>query len=325
MQIKARRVDWEFKSAFSISYKTRTHAQTVLVELSDGPFVGRGEAAGVSYRGETVDSLLEQISAVQSDIRNGMTRHDLQARLTPGGARNALDCAFWDLEAKRTGRRAWALAGMECVRPISTDITVGLDAPARMADAAAAARSFARLKIKLAGEGDLERIAAIRKARPDAELIVDANQAWNEQQLYDFVPELARLGVTLIEQPLPIGKDDVLAGFASPIPLCADESCQTTDSLEGLVGKYNCINIKLDKTGGLTEALRLAQRARDRGFALMVGCMGGSSLSIAPAFVVGQLCDFVDLDGPLLLKNDVLHCMRYEGSMIPHPKPGLWG
>jgi L-Ala-D/L-Glu epimerase len=325
MQVNVRRVNWEFKSEFRISYKTRTQAQTVVVELRDGTLIGRGECAGVSYRGESVDSMLEQISALEPDLRNGMTRQDLQKALTAGGARNALDCALWDLEAKRAGRRAWLLAGIQSVHPISTDITVGLDTPDQMARVAAAAVKFSRLKIKLTGEGDIERIAAVRKGRPDAELIVDANQAWNEQQLYEFTPQLHALGVKLIEQPLPIGKDEALAHFVSPIPLCADESCQTADSLEALKGRYHCINIKLDKTGGLTEALRLVHLARQHGFQLMVGCMGGSSLSIAPAFVVGQLCDFVDLDGPLLLKTDDTNSIRYEGSEIHPPDSQLWG
>ena len=325
MQVTFRRLEWEFKSVFRIAYRTRTHAQTVLVQLKDGDFVGRGEAAGVSYHGETVETLLEQLASVANDLRNGLSREALQSLLPPGGARSGIDCALWDLEAKRAGCRAWELAGMSSVSPILTDYTLGIDTPEAMAKAAVAASHHPLLKIKLLGEGDIERVALIRNARPDARLIVDANQAWNVQQVHEYVPQLAKLGVELIEQPLPAGQDDALEGFEGPIPLCADESCQTRESLPSLKGRYQFINIKLDKTGGLTEALRLTQAAKARGLRLMVGCMAGSSLAMAPAFIVGQMCEIADLDSPLLIKSDMPHAVRYEHGCMFAPEASLWG
>jgi L-Ala-D/L-Glu epimerase len=325
MRVIARRVDWDYKYVFRIAYRSRTQVSTVAVQLDDGVVTGRGEASGVSYRGETVDTLLDQVSTITDDLRHGLSRADLQKRLPAGGARSALDCALWDMEAKRAGRRAWELAGIRVAEPPITAFTLSLDAPEAMGKAAAAASQFPMLKIKLAGEGDLERVVCVREARPDARLIVDANQGWSERHLFEFIPQLAELGVELIEQPLPAGKDDVLARVQSPIPLCADESCQSTESLATLVGKYQFINIKLDKTGGLTEALRLAQSARESGFGLMVGCMAGSSLAMAPAAIVGQLCQFVDLDGPLHLKSDVAHPIRYERGRVFLPAAQLWG
>ena len=249
----------------------------------------------------------------------------LATLLPPGGARNAIDCALWDLEAKRTGKRVWELAGLASVKPIITDHTIGLDDPAAMAAIAAALHRFPVLKLKLAGENDLERVLAVRAVRPDAELIVDANQAWTKRDLEALAPQFAEIGVKLIEQPLPAGKDDALLGYDSPVPLCADESCQTTESLRELVGKYQYINIKLDKTGGLTEALSLAQEGRRQRFKLMVGCMAGSSLSMAPAFIVAQLCDIADLDGPLLSSCDIAPSIRYDGGWMHPPDRALWG
>jgi L-Ala-D/L-Glu epimerase len=325
MRVSVRRVDWDFKSVFRIAYRSRTQVATIVIELHDGEVTGRGEASGVSYRGETVDTLQEQISAVTDDLCNGLSRTDLQRRLPAGGARSAIDCALWDLEAKRAGRRAWELAAVPIAGPLVTAFTLSLDTPEAMGKAAAAASQFPMLKIKLTGEGDLERLASIREARPTARLIVDANQGWSERRLCDFIPRFAEFGVELIEQPLPVGEDAVLARFESPIPLCADESCQTADSLATLIGKYQFINIKLDKTGGLTEALRLAELARQRGMRLMVGCMAGSSLAMAPAMIIGQLCEFVDLDGPLHLKSDVPHAIRYESGRMLAPSARLWG
>jgi L-alanine-DL-glutamate epimerase-like enolase superfamily enzyme len=325
MKVKFSRVDWEYASVFRISYRTQTHSETVLVELEDDGYRGRGEALGVSYHGETVDTMLEQLESVRRDLVGTLTLDDVQTLLPPGGARNALDCALWDLEAKRRGRRAWELDGLQSVHRLMTAYTLGLDTPESTARAAAAAGRYSILKLKLDGNGDVERVALVRKVRPDVELIVDANQAWNNSQLQETVPQLAKLGVRLIEQPLPLGKDTALAEFKSPIPLCADESCQTSDSISETVGKYDFINIKLDKTGGLTEALRLMRLAKQAGLKLMVGCMGGSSLSMAPAFVVGQWCDVIDLDGPLLAKSDVPEGIRYEGSCMFAPEARLWG
>jgi L-alanine-DL-glutamate epimerase-like enolase superfamily enzyme len=325
MHVELRRVDWEFKSVFRISYKTLSRAETVQVELTEGEHTGRGEACGVSYHDESADLLLKQLESVRDGLAKGISREQLPALLSPGGARCAVDCALWDLEAKRAGRRAWELAGFTSVQPLVTAFTLSLDTPKAMAEAAAAAKKYSLLKLKLGGEGDKERVAAVRQARPDVRIIVDANQAWNERQLQDFVPRLAELGVELIEQPMPAGKDDALLGFKSAVPLCADESCQTTESLPALKGKYQFINIKLDKTGGLTEALRLARAAQQEKFKLMVGCMAGSSLSMAPAYIIGQLCHVIDLDGPLLATSDMPHAIRYEGSQMFSPEKDLWG
>jgi L-alanine-DL-glutamate epimerase-like enolase superfamily enzyme len=325
MQIELSRVNWLFSSIFRIAYQVQTYAEAVQVSLREGPIVGRGEALGVSYHGETVDSMLAQIAGVANEIAHGISRDDLQSLLPAGGARNALDCALWDLEAKRTGRRVWELAGIGSVSPLVTDYTLSLDTPASMARAAAAVPQYTLLKLKLDGSGDVDRVAAVRVARPDVRIIVDANQSWKVEHLDEVIPKLAELGVELIEQPLPVGRDAALTGFRSPIPLCADESCQTRLSLPSVLGKYQFINVKLDKTGGLTEALALAREAQSQSLKLMVGCMAGSSLSMAPAFTVGQLCTFADLDGPLLCSTDVSHPIRYQGSRMYPPERALWG
>lgn len=325
MQVTFHRVDWEYASTFRIAYRTRTHAETVWVQLERDGLIARGEALGIPYHGETTDVLLDQLASVVNDVRNGATRADLAALLPAGGARNALDCALWDMEAKLAGRRVWELLGLQSVHALNTAYTLGLDAPQAMARAAAAASAYSLLKLKLNGDGDLERVLGVREARPDARLIVDANQAWSEDQLAELAPQFAALGVGLIEQPLPAGKDEMLTRFRSPVPLCADESCQTRESLTALEGKYDFVNVKLDKAGGLTEAWQLARVALRRRLRVMIGCMGGSSLSMAPAFVVGQLCDVVDLDGPLLAKSDVPDAIRYEGSRMLAPQEQLWG
>lgn len=325
MQVKISRVEWPYAAVFRISSGAQVSAEAVQIELKDGAVVGRGEGHSVFYHEETVDSMLAQLKSFERDLSRGISRADLQSLMPAGGARNAVDCALWDLEAKRAGKRAWELAGMRAVAPIISDFTLSLDTPTAMAASAARVPQYSRLKLKLTGEGDIDRVAAVRAARPQAALIVDANQAWNERQLDEFTPKLAELGVELIEQPLPEGGDEALARFTSPIPLCADESCQTRASLDSVAGKYQYLNIKLDKTGGLTEALALAHEALKRGFKLMVGCMAGSSLSMAPAFLIGQLCDFVDLDGPLLAKTDMPHPIRYDGGSMYPPEPELWG
>lgn len=324
MRIDVRRVDWEFIQPFRIAYRTRTHAQTVLVEVEHDGLIGRGEAAGVSYRGETIDSLLDQLRAISRTF-TAPDRLALQALLPPGGARNSIDCALWDLEAKRARARAWSLTGLTSMRPLTTSYTLGVDSPHAMGSAAAAAHRYPLLKLKLDGSCDLERVAEVRARRPDAALIVDANQSWSVQQLAELAPRFAELGVKLIEQPLPANHDEPLASYRSPVPVCADESCQTRDSLPSLAAKYQFINIKLDKTGGLTEALQLAGAAKALGLRLMVGCMGGSSLSVAPAQVVGHLCELVDLDSPLLLKSDMPHAIRYDGACLAPCDSALWG
>ncbi len=325
MKVNFTRVDWPFAKVFRIAYRTQTHSEAVIVELGDGQYTGRGEALGVSYHGETAATLLEQLEALRERLEEGLSRADLMRLMPAGGARNAIDSALWDLEAKRAGRRAWELAGIHSARPLTTAFTLSIDSPAGMASAAASAGQYSHLKLKLGGGADIACVQAVRRARPEATIIVDANQSWNETQLRENIRSLAELDVRLIEQPLPVGQDDALVGFQSSIPLCADESCQGSDSLATLLGKYRFINIKLDKTGGLTEALLLAREAKDKGFDLMVGCMGGSSLSMAPGFVVGQLCSVIDLDGPLLASADVPHGIRYDGSLMAVPLRELWG
>jgi L-alanine-DL-glutamate epimerase-like enolase superfamily enzyme len=325
MRVKFSRVDWPFASTFRIAYSVESVANAVWVELTDGEHLGRGEALGVSYHNESVNSMLAQLEAMKGALEKGISREQLEELLPPGGARNAVDCALWDLEAKRSGRRVWDLLGLQPLAPLLTAYTLSMDSPIAMAEAASALRGYSLLKLKLGGDEDVERVKAVRHARPDAALIVDANESWNQRHLREFTPQLAELGVRLIEQPLPAGQDELLLGFTSAVPLCADESCQTLESLPALLGKYQYLNIKLDKTGGLTEALRLAHRAKESGFGLMVGCMAGSSLSMAPAFIVGQLCSVVDLDGPLLATADVPNAMRYQGSYVHAPEAALWG
>lgn len=318
--------DWEFKRPFRIAYRTRTHARTVVVTLRDGTFTGRGEALGVSYHGETADTIAGQIETVADTVRAGISREALATLLSPGGARNALDCALWDIEARRKGRRAWELAGVAPVRPVRTTLTLAIDEPGALAEQAMANAGLPLFKIKLNGDGaDLARVKAVRAARPDATLLVDANQGWDAGQLETLAHAFVPLGVRLIEQPLPAGEDAILDKFKSPIPLCADESCQTLESLGALAGRYDYVNIKLDKTGGLTEALALASAAKDAGFKILVGCMGGTSLSMAPGFVVGQCADLCDLDGPLLLKDDVPDAIEMRGGVLQPPVRALWG
>ena len=326
MQVEFTRVGWPFVSTFRISYRTQTVSETVHVKLVDGKHQGRGEGLPVTYHGETVDSMLAQLETVRVDLVNGVSRDELRHLLPAGGARNAIDCALWDLEAKRAGRRAWEFSGMSQVHPLITAYTIGIDTPEIMGQSAASARRYSLLKIKLAGDDqDLERVNAVRSAHATADIIVDANQSWDEARLRELTPRLADLGVKLIEQPLPIGKDQALSEFERSIPVCADESCQTLDSIPSLVGKYDYANIKLDKTGGLTEGLLFAQAAQKAGLKLMIGCMGGSSLSMAPAFIVGQLCAIADLDSPLLKSTDIAHGIRYEGSRMFAPQTELWG
>ncbi len=258
-------------------------------------------------------------------VEGGADRRELAAALPAGAARNALDCALWDLEAKRRREPVWRLAGLPEPRPVLTAYTLSLDTPERMAEAARAAAGRPLLKLKLGGEGDLDRVAAVRAAAPDAALIADANEAWTPDQLRRWLPELAALGVELIEQPLPAGQDAALAGIARPVPICADESCHDSASLDALVGRYDYVNLKLDKTGGLTEARRAAAKAQELGFGLMVGCMVATSLAMAPAALLAQLARYADLDGPLLLAKDREPGLRYEGSLLHPPEAALWG
>jgi len=325
MELRISRVDWEFVKPFRIAYRLQTHSEAVIAELTDGVLSGRGEALGVSYRGETAASIATDLHAARHELRQGISVEDVLKRMSPGGAACALDCAYWDLQAKRHGKRAGEFFGIGRVRPLETTLTLGLDDLENTIEAAAGAAAFRQLKIKLNGQDDAERVEAVRQARPDALLFVDANQSWSLGQLERTAPRLARLGVVLIEQPLPAADDRGLANYKSPVPLCADESCQTTASIPDLLGRYDVVNIKLDKTGGLSGAVALAHGAKAAGLRLMVGCMGGSSLSMAPAFIVGQLCEYADLDGPVLQTADVENAMTYINGHLHAPQRALWG
>ncbi|TAK55463.1 MAG: dipeptide epimerase, partial [Gammaproteobacteria bacterium] len=304
---------WPAARPFRITGHTWTSFESIVVELERGGAVGHGEALGVFYANETPATMIAAIEGIAPRLDDGLTRATVQTLLPAGGARNALDCALWDLEAKEQGKSIWELTGV-APRVLETVYTIGIEAtPEAMAAHAAAAAGQPLLKIKLDGHQPLERMQAIRRARPDARLVVDANQGWDLAQLQALAPAFAELGVLMIEQPLPRGADAALEGYRSPVPLCADESCLHFGELEMAARRYQMINIKLDKTGGLTHALELARAARQRGLGLMVGSMAGGSLAMAPAFVVGCLCDFVDIDGPLLAKYDRLPGLHFDG------------
>ena len=317
---------WPLADAFTISRGTKTEAVVVVVEISDGTHRGRGECVPYARYGETPDGVAAAIEATRPALQSGLDRAALQDALPAGAARNALDCAYWDFQAKQTGRRVHELAGLAAPQPRVTAYTISLATPAAMAQAAERAASRPLLKVKLGGgDDDGARIAAVRRAAPTAELIVDANEGWDENNLEQNLAACAAAGVTLIEQPLPEGRDAVLSRIKRPIPVCADESVHDRASLDALAGKYDAINIKLDKTGGLTEALALVAEAERRGFAVMVGCMVATSLAMAPAMLVAQRASVVDLDGPLLLAKDRPGGLRYVGSTAYPAEPALWG
>jgi L-Ala-D/L-Glu epimerase len=325
MRVSIHTEEWSAARPFRITGHVWNSFESVVVELSHAGTVGRGEALGVFYADETAASMSAEIEAVADRIATGVDRTALQTLLPAGGARNAVDCALWDLEAKTTGRSIWDLTGV-APRVLETVYTIGIEAtPEAMATHAASVPMLPLLKVKLDGNQPLERMRAIRRARPDARIVVDANQGWSFEQLQSLAPAFADLGVLMIEQPLPRGGDAALEGYRSPVPLCADESCLHLGELEQSAGRYQMINIKLDKTGGLTHALELARSARGRGLGLMVGCMCGSSLAMAPAFVIGCLCDLVDIDGPLLMKRDRLPGMRYSNGRVDPPGNDIWG
>jgi L-alanine-DL-glutamate epimerase-like enolase superfamily enzyme len=314
---------WDFKVPFTITGYTFTTANLLYVTVSENGSMGRGEGAGVYYLRETGDSMLADVETVREAVEQGATRDELRRILRPGGARNALDCALWDLEVKQQHTTIWNLTGIEPHLTHSV-MTIGLGTPDEMA-AIAQSMDTNRIKVKLDAELPLERITAVRAARPDAEIIVDVNQGWTFNQLDEFAGKFGKLGVAMIEQPLPRGGDNALEDFRSPVPLCADESCLGVDEFEQAARRYQVINIKLDKTGGLTEALELASLAKERGLELMVGNMMGTSLGMAPGFVIAQLCRFVDLDGALFLKKDRDNAMSYEHGVVSVPRHELWG
>jgi len=317
---------WPLHEPFVISRLVQEHGEVVVVEISEGGCVGRGECERADAFFPDVPPVVSQIESARSEIEGGIDRVALQQLLPAGPARNALDCALWDLEAKLRGMPIAELVGLPGpLAPVTTVFTISLDTPEKMGADAHANRDRTVLKLKLGRDGDPGRVAAVRDAAPDARISVDANTGWSEAQLFDYVPKLAALGVELVEQPFKPGEDAVLADYDPPIPIAADESCLNRASLPDLVGKYSFVNVKLDKAGGLTEALDLAKEAKDRGFGIMVGCNVGTSLAMAPGMVLAQLASFVDLDGPLLLSRDRTPALRYDGSTINPPDPSLWG
>ncbi|ABI76473.1 mandelate racemase/muconate lactonizing enzyme family protein [Hyphomonas neptunium ATCC 15444] len=320
----AYKTSWPLRTPIRITGHVFEKIDMVVVEIGQDGHTGRGEGCGVYYTNDFADGMLEQIELVRGDILAGMTREELQSALPPGGARNALDCALWDLDARLDGRGVWDMLSIS-PDPVRTAFTISINSAEEMARQAAKAADYSLIKIKLDAETPVERVAAIRAARPDATLIIDANEGFSFAQLRRTADALADLGVAMIEQPLPRGGDSELEGYKSPVPLCADESCLHRGELSQALERYDMINIKLDKTGGLTEALALAAEARKAGKALMVGNMVGTSLSMAPAFAIAQLCEFADLDGPLALRSDLVNGLVYRKGMVGPPAPEFWG
>lgn len=325
LKLNARIERWPIAGFFAISRGAKTEAVTVVATVSRGGMTGRGECVPYSRYGETPEATLAALKAAREPLRGGLEREALHTLLPAGAARNALDCALLDLAAKIRGERVWNMLGRPSPMACTTAYTISLGTPEAMAAATARAAHRPLLKIKLGGDGDGERIVAVRKAAPESELIVDANEAWTSDNLEQNLAECAEVGVTLVEQPLPAGRDEALARIKRPVAVCADESVHDRATLEGLRERYDAVNIKLDKTGGLTEALAMADAARALGFDIMVGCMVATSLAMAPAMLLTPQARFVDLDGPLLLKCDREDGLRYDGSLVYPPEAALWG
>ncbi len=321
MRLEVTRDVFQLAQAFTISRGSRTEAQVLTVTITDGDHRGWGECVPYARYGETLDSVTDQIEALPSRF----DRQSLYTLLPAGAARNAVDCALWDLEAKRAGRRVWELADLPTPSPVVTAYTLSLDTPVAMRAQAALNATRPLLKIKLGTPDDMPRLEAVRAGAPTARIIIDANEGWSAEVYADLAPHLVRLGVDLVEQPLPAGEDDALIGMARPVPVCADESCHDRASLPGLKGKYDMVNVKLDKTGGLTEALALRDAALAEGYTVMVGCMVGSSLAMAPAQVLAQGVSVVDLDGPLLLAEDRKVPLVFDDAGVHPPVAALWG
>jgi L-alanine-DL-glutamate epimerase-like enolase superfamily enzyme len=324
MQLELKTEVWPYATPFRITNYVFTDAEVLVAQLTDGDLVGRGEASGVYYRNETPASMMAQIEAVRAAIEAGLDRHALLDLLPAGGARNAVDAALWDLQAKRVGGTVWRLAGAPRPKPLTTTFTVGAGSPDEMAQAATAYGSAKAIKLKLTAADPAACVRAVRAARPDAWLGVDANQGFSRAALEKALPAMVEAGVAMIEQPVPVGHDAELDGLNSPIPIAADESVRSLEQLPALVGRYDIVNIKLDKCGGLTEGLAMAREARKLGLKVMVGCMSGTSLAIAPAFVLGQICDFIDLDGPTFLAADREVAALYANGDVWCPED-LWG
>jgi L-Ala-D/L-Glu epimerase len=318
---------WPIAGSFTISRGAKTEAVTVVAEVSQGGLAGRGECVPYPRYGETPEATLAALQAMQEPVSRGLDRWALQGAMPPGAARNALDCALLDLEAKTSSQRVWNLLGRPAPQPCITAYTISLGTPEAMAAATAQAAHRPLLKVKLGGDGDGDgrRIAAVRQAAPRSELIVDANEAWTAANLEQNLADCAAAGVTLVEQPLAAGRDEALARIRRPLAVCADESVHDRASLGGLRDRYDAVNIKLDKTGGLTEALAMADAAKALGFEIMIGCMVATSLAMAPAMLLAQQARFVDLDGPLLLARDREGGLRYDGSLVYPPEAALWG
>ena len=312
---------FKLAQVFTISRGSRTEARVLTVRISDAGVMGRGECVPYARYGETLASVTAQIEGLSGDL----TREALYDLLPAGAARNAVDCALWDLQAKQTGKRVWELAGLPAPKPEITAYTLSLADPAEMQAQAAKNAHRPLLKIKLGTPDDMPRLEAVRRGAPQSRIIIDANEGWSAEVYADLAPHLVRLGVSLVEQPLPAGQDDALIGMERPVPLCADESCHDRGSLASLTGKYDVVNIKLDKTGGLTEALALRAAALEAGFRVMVGCMVGSSLAMAPALLVAQGAMVTDLDGPLLLAKDRDHALTFDTQGVHPPDAALWG
>lgn len=321
MRISVTADTFRLAEVFTISRGSRTEAKVLTVTVESGGVTGRGECVPYARYGENLDSVRAEIEGLTPPF----TRAELQALLPPGAARNAIDCALWDWEAKRAGCRVWQLAGLPAPGPMVTAFTLSLAAPEAMEAAAARNAHRPLLKIKLGTPDDMPRLEAVRRGAPKARIIVDANEGWTAEVYADLAQHLVRMGVALVEQPLPATADDMLAEIARPLPVCADESCHDRASLPDLAGKYDMVNIKLDKTGGLTEALALRDLARSQGYGIMVGCMVGSSLAMAPAVLVAQGAAFTDLDGPLLLAEDRATPLRYDAEGVHPPEAALWG
>ena len=313
------------KSPFRISRGVKHAADVMMVELGQADCVGRGESVPYARYGESLASVTDEIEQLRGDLCDGMGRDELQARLKPGAARNALDAALWDLEAQLSHVPVWKQLARSPHAPLPTALTVVIDTPDKMGEAAARIADAPLIKIKVGPDNPVARIEAVRHAAPAARLIVDPNESWTIDILRDVQPALERAGVSLLEQPLPADADDDLLDFSGRIAICADESCHTAADLPSLLNRYQAINIKLDKTGGLTEAWRLLHAARASGFAVMVGCMVCSSLGIAPALEVARHADFIDLDGPWWLENDLTGGVTLQGGLLVPPSPGFWG
>lgn len=315
---------WPLSRPFRISRGVKTAAEVMLVQISEGACVGRGESVPYARYGESTTSVLAEIESVRAALEAGMTRQALQTALPHGAARNAIDCALWDLEAKLAGRSVAQMAGVAVPESIATAVTVSLAAPAEMGTAAAALASAPLIKVKVDANDPLEKVAAVRAAAPNARLIIDPNESWSFDLLRRVLPDLAALGAHLIEQPLPAAEDETLEGFASPVSICADESAHTHDDLDRIARRYQAVNIKLDKAGGLTQALVMQRRAKELGLATMVGCMVCTSLGVAPALLLAGDAAFVDLDGPWWLANDRAPALKFRDGIV-YSVPALWG